>query len=95
METLFVLLFLVSLGCLVASLIKPSWFKQASRKRAGMIFGGTSLVLFILIAIVAPKTPPTTTVATTAASEVPGPATSTQVVATPVATSTPASEKST
>jgi len=93
METLFVLLFLVSLGCLVASLIKPSWFKQESRKRSALIFGGASLVFFILIAIVAPKTTPTTTVATTAAPEVPSPATSTPVVAAPVvpvATSTPA-----
>jgi|SRR3989339_640626 len=56
MNNLFVLLFLVSLVCLVVGLIKPTAFsrfikKELTRKRIGKIFGISTVVLFVLVGI--------------------------------------------
>jgi len=60
MQTLFGILFFVSLISLVVALIKPSLFsriikKEVSRKTAGLAFGIATVVFFILIGVVAPK----------------------------------------
>lgn len=71
MVTLFVLLLLASIICLVIGLIKPKIFsrifkKYATRKKLSLIFGGAIVLFFILIGATAPKTnknqiPPTPT----------------------------------
>lgn len=55
-STVFVLLLLASLTILIVGLVKPSFFTrvfngQPSRKKFGLVFGVTSLVLFILVGI--------------------------------------------
>jgi len=57
---LFILLFFVSLISLIVGLIKPSIIgkitrKELSRKKIGLILGGATLALFILIGVTAPK----------------------------------------
>lgn len=59
MDSLFFLLFLVSFGCLVLGLIRPTIFKsllkeKTSRKRVAWIFGGAMVGSFILFASVLP-----------------------------------------
>ena len=51
MNTLFLILFFVSLICIVVGLIKPSLFKFESRKKAGLIFGGSTILFFVLFGI--------------------------------------------
>ena len=73
MQTLFVILFLLSGVGLVVGLIKPSLFKQ-SRKMISLMFGGAAVVFFIALAVVSPSQPqpqpqPQTPVSTVAASE--------------------------
>ncbi len=56
MNTLFILLFLVSLVCLVVGLIKPTAFSrfikgELTRKRIGKIFGISAVALFVLVGI--------------------------------------------
>jgi len=56
MNNLFVLLFLVSLVCLVVGLIKPTAFSrfikgELTRKKIGKIFGISAVVLFVLVGI--------------------------------------------
>lgn len=53
METLFVILLLLSLGVMLVGLVVPSKVRLDSRKRVAQVFGGTSLVFFIILAIVA------------------------------------------
>jgi hypothetical protein len=69
MQTLFVILFLLSGLGLVVGLIKPSLFKQ-TRKMILLMFGGAAVVFFIAIAIVSPSQSQTPA-ATVAASESP------------------------
>ncbi len=59
MTGLLVLLWLISLPTVIAGVIKPSLFAKwhinfKSRKQAGLILGGLSVVLFILIGVTAP-----------------------------------------
>lgn len=61
MVNVFVLLFLVSFIALVLGLIKPSLFFRitgGSRKKTGVIFGGLTLLFFILIGVTAPPVEP-------------------------------------
>lgn len=61
MVNVFVLLFLVSFIALVLGLIKPSLFSRitrGSRKKTGVIFGGLTLLFFILIGATAPPVEP-------------------------------------
>lgn len=65
---LFIVLLLISLISLFVGLIKPSLFARflgvgITRKKIGLLFGGATLVLFVLIGVTAPKsaTSPTTT----------------------------------
>ncbi len=67
MQTLFVILFLLSGLGLVVGLIKPSLFKQ-TRKMISLMFGGAAVVFFIALAVVSPSQPQTPA-ATVAASE--------------------------
>ncbi|MCX6793554.1 MAG: thermonuclease family protein [Candidatus Gottesmanbacteria bacterium] len=58
METIFVLLLLASLIAFVVGMVKPSIFfknKVVSRKKVGVIFGGLSLLFFILVGVTAPS----------------------------------------
>jgi hypothetical protein len=83
MSTLFVLLFLVSLIALAIGLAKPSWVKQSSRKRVGVIFGGAVLVFLILIGIYAPQvSAPAAATTLQATTNIPSSATSSQATAT-------------
>lgn len=98
MSTLFAFLFVISLVCLVVSLIKPSWFRLPSRKVAGSVFGAASVVTFVVYGIIAPPqvpapaqvaTQPTaqaTPAATTTSVTTPAPAASKQAVATDLCT---------
>lgn len=57
---LFIVLFLLSLVGLFLGLIKPRVFSRflgagITRKKIGLLFGGTTLVLFVLIGVIAPK----------------------------------------
>jgi len=57
MDNLFLLLFLVSLVCLVVGLIKPTAFSRfikgdITRKKIGIIFGITAFVFFVIFGIV-------------------------------------------
>ncbi len=67
METLFVVLLLLSLGVMLIGLIVPSKVRLDSRKRVAQVFGGTSLVFFIILAIVADPVPETAPIAEVAA----------------------------
>ena len=67
MQTLFVILFLLSGLGLVVGLIKPSLFKQ-TRKMISLMFGGAAVVFFIALSVVSPSQPQTPA-ATVAASE--------------------------
>lgn len=65
MTTLFILLLLTSITCLIIGLIKPKIFsrifkKYATRKKLSLIFGGAIVLFFILIGATAPKTTTTT-----------------------------------
>lgn len=51
MNTVFLLLFLLSIPALIAGLVKPSLFKLGSRKLAGLIFGGIFIASFILFGV--------------------------------------------
>lgn len=51
MNTLFILIFLLSIPLLIVGLIKPSIFKLQSRKSAGLAFGGLFIVSFILFGV--------------------------------------------
>ncbi len=75
MNTLFVLLLLVAVVGLVVGLAKPSLVKQESRKKAGLIFGGVTIALFILVGITSPSKPEQQTAPseTTTANEVSAP----------------------
>jgi hypothetical protein len=60
MSDLFVLLLLLSIICLIAGLVKPTWFSKlfkgnATRKKVGFTFLGTTVLFFILLGITAPK----------------------------------------
>jgi micrococcal nuclease len=62
MNNIFIILSLLSLIALPVGLIKPSWFeklfrKALTRKQLALIFGGTTVLFFILIGITAPETP--------------------------------------
>lgn len=62
MDTLFILLFFVSLIALVIGLIKPGLFNkffkgQANRKKIGLAFGVATFVFLILGAATSPSTP--------------------------------------
>jgi len=62
MDTLFILLFFVSLIALVIGLIKPNLFNklfkgQANRKKIGLAFGVATFVFLILGAATSPTTP--------------------------------------
>lgn len=57
MNTIFVLLFLVSLGALVLMVIKPSLIfrnESVSRRKAGAVFGVLTLLFFILTGVAVP-----------------------------------------
>lgn len=56
MNTLFIIIFLLSIPSLIVGLIKPSLFKLHTRKSAGLLLGGLSLTSFILFGIT--STPP-------------------------------------
>jgi hypothetical protein len=51
MSDIFLLLFFISTLALVIGLAKPSLLKLESRKKAGLIFGGSMIVFFILFGI--------------------------------------------
>ena len=60
MAEIFLLLFLITLICLIVGLVKPSFFtrvikKEVSRKKMGLILGSIAFIFFILIGITAPK----------------------------------------
>lgn len=57
MDSLFLVLFLISLVGLVIGLIKPAWLRMPSRKRASLIAGGSTLFFFVLFGITAPPAP--------------------------------------
>lgn len=64
MSILFVLLFLISILYLIVGLISPKIFsklfkEKTNRKTVGLAFGGTTVLLFILVGITAPDTIPT------------------------------------
>lgn len=70
MNILFAFIVTLSIIGFIVGLIKPSWVRMPSRKRASIIFGSVWLVSFILFSITAPKdsskaTPTTVAVATT------------------------------
>jgi len=76
MNSIFLLLFLASLVCLVIGLIKPSAFKKffkekTNRKNVGLSFSTCLILFFILFGVTIPATPTTTqTVASTVTSSV-------------------------
>jgi hypothetical protein len=51
MNTVLVILLIASVGVLIAALVKPSLLRQASRKRAALIFGSLALMLFVLVGV--------------------------------------------
>ena len=57
MSSIFIVLFLLSLACFVAGLVRPSIFKLKSRKQSCSIFGIASVVFFVLIALTASTKP--------------------------------------
>lgn len=62
MNSLFVLLFLLSVICLIAGLIKPSWFNKlfkgnSSRKKVGIVFGIATFVFLSLSGATSSKEP--------------------------------------
>ena len=61
MSDIFLLLFFISTLALVIGLAKPSLLKLESRKKAGLIFGGSMIAFFILFGITSssPATIPT------------------------------------
>ncbi len=63
MSVLFALAMLLSLIGLVVGLVKPSVVGAKSKKRAASIFGGLTILFFILVAVMpSPETPAPTTV---------------------------------
>jgi hypothetical protein len=64
MENLFLLLFLTSFVALSIGLVKPSSVKQDSRKKVSLVFGGATVVFFIIGASLAPKSSETPVVTT-------------------------------
>jgi hypothetical protein len=57
MNTLFAFLALLSLAGLVVGLAKPQWVRMPSRKRVGLIFGGATILFFILFSFTSPSAP--------------------------------------
>lgn len=57
MDNLFLALFFIALVAMVVGLINPSLVKQPSRTRAGLIFGGLSILLFVLFGVTSPSSP--------------------------------------
>ena len=56
MDAVFGLLLLVSAGALLIGLINPVRVRQSSRKQVGIVYGGASVLFFILIGVTAPHT---------------------------------------
>ena len=77
MSNLFLTLFFLSTLALIIGLANPSLFKLKSRKKVGLVFGGSMIVFFILFGIMSPA--PTTTLIS------PTPQTSTTATDTAVA----------
>src|ERR1043166_4563571 len=59
-NSLFILLLLLSLGCLIVGLVKPNVFRrifkrEMTRKKTSLIFGISSIVLFVLVGMTSPS----------------------------------------
>lgn len=59
MDKLFLILFLVSIGCLIIGLIQPKIFShsfkdKANRKYVGLVFGIATILFFILFGVTVP-----------------------------------------
>ncbi len=54
MSQIFIPLLLLSAAVLTLGLIKPSWLRMPTRKKASAVFGGVTIIFFILVAITAP-----------------------------------------
>lgn len=80
MNGLFALLTTIAFIALIVGLIKPSWIKMPSRKRASMIFGGAWVVFFVLFGIT--SAPASTTDNQPASQNAPSPATQDATAAT-------------
>ncbi len=62
MRDIFLALFLLSILALIIGLGKPSLLKLKSRKKAGLVFGGSMIAFFILFGVASPA-PATTPIA--------------------------------
>ena len=59
MSTLFAFILLISMGALIVGLVRPSLVRLASRKRVGLVFGGTILVSGFIVGATTPNLPKT------------------------------------
>jgi hypothetical protein len=90
---LYLLFFLISVGCLIAGLIRPRWVKMPSRKRASAVFGIASILFFVLVGTSANSSSSTTApasdqvTASSSAQTVPTPSTPEQALQSAVQSS--------
>lgn len=66
MANIFIPLFLLSAAALILGLVKPSWLRMPTRKRASVVFGGATIIFFILVAITVPPRAVSTQASTSA-----------------------------